>query len=76
MWIVTEEHNDYDQHGEYFVAWYGSKPTFAQLKELTGSGDVTVGKLTRGGGRQGIEESWWNLHEVKEGVNFNEEEKP
>jgi hypothetical protein len=73
MWIVTEEYNAYDQYGEYFIACYGSKPTFAQLKKLIEADDVTIGKLTRGGGRQGTEEIWWNLHEVEEGVNFNED---
>lgn len=27
MWILTEEFNDYDQHGEYFRAAWNEKPT-------------------------------------------------
>jgi hypothetical protein len=67
MWIVTTEFNDYDQHGEYFVAAYYKKPTFQQLKELIKQDDVTVGKLTSGGGRQKWENQWWYLREVSEG---------
>ena len=67
MWIVTSEYNQYDQEGEYFVAAYLTKPTFAQLKELIGGDATTVGKLTRGGGRQKTEHQWYNLHEVREG---------
>lgn len=70
MWIVTSEYNAYDQEGEYFVAAYLNKPTFTQLKKLIGVNDVTVGKLTRGGGRQNTEEKWYNLHEVKDGEKF------
>lgn len=33
IWVLLEEYNDYDQHGEYFVhAWIG-KPTREQLME-------------------------------------------
>lgn len=31
VWILTEEYNDYDQHGEYFVAVFADKPTTEQL---------------------------------------------
>lgn len=73
MFIVTTEFNDYDQHGEYFVAAYNEKPTFKQLKELIGERDIIVGKLTKGGGRHGIEDQWYNLHEVKNGKKLFEE---
>lgn len=32
MWVLTREYNNYDQHGEYFVAAFKEKPTFAQMK--------------------------------------------
>lgn len=71
MWIITAEINDYNQEGEYFVAAYNEKPTFKQLKELLpNQNDVTIGKLTRGGGRQKYENEWYNLKEVKEGINY------
>ena len=51
MWIVTRFENDYNQHGEYFVAAYTDKPEFKDLKALLpDEDDVTVGKLTRGFG--------------------------
>ena len=68
MWIVTSEINEYNQEGVYFVAAYQSKPSFEDLKDLLrGESDVTVGKLTRGGGRQALEDEWFNLDEVKDG---------
>ena len=69
VWIVTAEVNAYDQEGCYFVGAYLNKPTFKQLKELIKEDDVTVGKLTRGGGRQDAENVWYNLIEVEEGEN-------
>ena len=74
MWIVTGQVNEYDQFGEYFVAAYKEKPNFKQLKKLLNKDDVTVGKLTRGGGRQNIEDCWYNLRRVEEGKNYWGEE--
>ena len=68
IWVVTRGINQYDQDGEYFVAAYHEKPTFQQLKELIKQDDVTVGKLTRGGGQQSNEYEWWWLQEVEEGA--------
>lgn len=31
VWLLTREHNDYDQHGEYFIAVFAEKPTIQQL---------------------------------------------
>jgi hypothetical protein len=70
LWIVTTEINAYDQEGEYFYSVFTEKPTFQQLKKLIGADDVTIGRLTRGGGRLGLEHLWYNLHEVEEGVGF------
>ena len=63
VWVVTREINEYNQDGEYFVAAFKSKPTFQQLKKLLNGDDVTIDKLTRGGGRQGTEYEWYNLLE-------------
>ncbi len=61
-WIITAEYNDYDQHGSYFVAWFREKPTFQDIKKLLPyETDATIGKLTRGGGRQGSEYKHYNL---------------
>lgn len=68
MWIVTREINEYDQDGAYFVAAYEEKPTFHELKVLLpDESDATIGKLTRGGGRQQFEHEWFYLTEVSSG---------
>lgn len=71
MWVVTREINEYDQDGSYFVAVFQHKPTFADLKSLLpNETDTTVGKLTKGGGRQGNENVWFNLLPVESGKNY------
>ena len=68
MWIVTRAINDYNQDGDYFVCAFEDKPTFQDLKKaLPHENDVTIGKLTRGGGRQDIEGNWYYLTEMKNG---------
>ena len=68
MWIVTMAVNAYEQRGNYFIAAYENRPTFRDLKKLLpDEGDVTLGKLTRGGGRQNRETAWYYLTEVKSG---------
>jgi len=72
MWILTREINEYNQDGEYFVCAFKEKPTFNDLKKtLKGLSDVTIGKLTRGGGRQDFEGEWYYLSEVKDGELYN-----
>lgn len=67
MWIVTMSVNDYNQHGDYFIAAYQDKPTFADLRKLLPhKSDTTIGKLTRGGGRQAGEDEWHELTEVED----------
>jgi hypothetical protein len=64
IWLLTEEHNDYDQHGEYFVAWWPEFPTFEQLRmalEGWGLSDTTLAHIKTGGGRCDAENVWWNL---------------
>ncbi len=65
MFVITREINEYDQDGEYFVA---VKSTPWTLKELQDEfGDVVGLHLSTGGGRQGIEHTWYNMYEVKDG---------
>ena len=73
VWIVVEEYNDYDQHGSYFVAAFTQKPTFKKLKEVLGLSDVTTGKLTRGGGREGFQDPWYKLIEINEEEIYDED---
>lgn len=34
-WILTEEYNEYNQYGGYFVTWWPEKPTEEQLAKWT-----------------------------------------
>jgi len=68
MWVVTRTINEYNQDGDYLVCVFESKPTFQDLKKvLPGEGDATIGKLTRGGGRERHEDEWFYLKELKPG---------
>tara|TARA_R110000824_G_C14930189_1_gene648636 strand:- start:101 stop:325 length:225 start_codon:yes stop_codon:yes gene_type:complete len=68
MWIITRALNDYNQDGEYFVCGFTDKPTFQDIKEvLPKESDATIGKLTKGGGRQKVENEWYYLTELKSG---------
>jgi len=60
VWVLTREENDYDQHGEYFVAVFGCKPTHQQLSAL----EVPTNRLRHvlnGGGRVDTENTWFHL---------------
>ena len=68
MWVLTKAINEYYQYGNYLVSVFENKPTFEQLKSiLIEESDVTIGKLTRGGGRQKDEDQWYYLKEIKSG---------
>lgn len=74
IWVLLEEYNDYDQHGEYFVhAWLG-KPSREQLylhvKETKRQYEPDyLGFLLTGGGRieneNYYENQWYTLKEIK-----------
>ena len=72
LWIVTRAENQYDQMGEYFVGGFIKKPSFQDLKKMMPDlSDVVIGKLTRGGGRQDAENTWYYLNDVDIGIEFN-----
>lgn len=58
------EYNDYDQHGEYFVAAFVNKPTKEQLNSY-GVEDSSVEHVLKGGGRIDCEYSWYVLREYE-----------
>ena len=78
-WVLTSEHNDYDQHGDYFEAVFESMPSIEDLAKWFGLDDKNNGfanamlalnfliHIRNGGGRQGTEHSWYNLNEVEFG---------
>lgn len=73
MWILTEQYNEYDQHGEYFIAAWNEKPTIEKLGEVhwfAGCSEEFLEYILNGGGRIYPEYQWYNLHEYKEGTAF------
>jgi hypothetical protein len=62
VWILTEEYNDYDQHGEYFISVFKDKPTIAQLMSYHMS-EAEAKHVQNGGGRLGVENQWFLLKE-------------
>lgn len=68
MWILTEEYNDYDQHGQYFLDAWVERPSHDQLVvALLAAGytatDEFVEHTQKGGGRIHQEYSWVHLFE-------------
>lgn len=68
MWVLTEEYNDYDQHGAYFLHAWTKKPSAEAVKKALFThghtwDDESVARALAGGGRQGVEYSWVNLFE-------------
>ena len=67
VWVLTTEHNDHDQHGEYFVEVFREYPTFEQL-EVAGVDSESLPHVKQGGGRtEKYEDQWWHLrkHNLK-----------
>lgn len=60
VWVLLESYNDYDQHGDYFLAVFKDKPTKDQLLEY-GVSQGEADHVLRGGGRIGYENSWYYL---------------
>lgn len=74
IWVLTYEVNDYDQHGEYFLTAFESKPDYQKLATALrgkhGMPDDIMGGIAfldhilKGGGRKKDEQTWYNLEEV------------
>lgn len=73
IWVLTSEYNNYDQYGEYFEDAWDHKPTEeelqATLKDTNYKGWMApkglVAHILEGGGRQGVEDSWYYLRQHK-----------
>ena len=74
IWVLLEEYNDYDQHGEYFVHAWDHKPTREELavhvKEVRRPGaDDYLTFVLEGGGRltkgYSYDNQWYILRSVK-----------
>jgi hypothetical protein len=71
IWILTEEYNDYDQHGECFLEVFEDKPdrtTLAWALTMNGHGEnftnQFIDHVLKGGGRVSAEHCWLHLREV------------
>lgn len=62
VWVLTEEYNEYDQYGEYFLAVFKEKATIEQLMKFKMSKEVAI-HVQNGGGRIKTEDQWFNLKE-------------
>lgn len=77
VWVLTREHNEYDQHGEYFVAVFGDKPTLGELADFMAKQEdvphfgkyleavAFIEHLLTGGGRRNEESVWFHLRAVE-----------
>lgn len=72
QWVLTSMHNDYDQHGEYFVSFFREKPSFKAIKKVLSCKDELANHILNGGGRQDVENQWFLLKKLKEGVNYHD----
>lgn len=73
IWVLTEEYNDYDQHGEYFVHAWDHRPS---REELMAHGVAQSSPfcldlpqhVLNGGGRitnaQYYDNNWYHLKEL------------
>ena len=76
IWVLTEERNDYNQYGEYFITCWKEKPSLEDLTSiLRASGDdgtraerllnpTEPGEVLR----INDEDIWYILDEIKEGT--------
>lgn len=65
VWVLTEEFNDYNQNGEYFVAVFGTKPSADKLAAFVDphSNRARLQHIANGGGREELEDHWYHLRE-------------
>jgi hypothetical protein len=63
VFVLTQEYNDYDQYGEYFVAVYANKPSHQELSKQ-GVPQNRLRHVLNGGGRKEWEDVWFWLREL------------
>jgi hypothetical protein len=77
MYVLTREHNQYNQYGAYFVAAFEEKPTHKMMKKIIKKDgfdclfpekNELIEHILTGGGRIAMEDVWYNLEEIS----FNE----
>lgn len=81
LWVLTQTYNLYDQQGDYLVTVFLTKPNQETLLQLmygkpsknTGYSKTElefIEHLLNGGGRIGLEESWYYLSILGEGEEY------
>lgn len=70
VYVLTREHNDYDQHGHYLVAVFSDSPSPDRLRrtlleEGIEADDAFLRHLYNGGGRINTEECWYYLRPLE-----------
>jgi len=66
-YILTREHNDYDQYGKYFVARFDRLPSIIDIQNAIARDDCSIvddelaAHILTGGGRRKDENVWWYL---------------
>jgi len=63
IWVLTQEYNDYDQHGDYLICAWDHKPTSQELLS-EGITEPEIDHVLHGGGRINHEYSWYNLYTI------------
>ncbi len=63
IWVITEEFNDYNQHGGYFVCAFDHSPTYDDLITAGFSKGYAL-RILSGGGRFDDEYHWFEINEV------------
>lgn len=66
IWVLTEEYNQYDQYGEYFIHAWVEKPTKEQLSKLVDPKEADYLLETGGGRKHNYENNWYYLREMEE----------
>jgi len=75
MHVLVKSYNDYDQHGDYFVAMFEKCPSITELQELLKIDfDEAAHIAHNGGGRRKYEYSWYICYAVEPGKSYHEEE--
>jgi len=67
IWILTEDWNDYNQHGSYFIAAWIEKPSTGEIMKSLKTSESEAQHILSGGGRRGSEDTWYSLFETKAG---------
>lgn len=70
FYVLTREINQYDQDGEYFVAFFDGLPHHTQLTKF-GVPQNRLKHVQKGGGRVEYEDEWFYLKEYSPILGFH-----